>query len=114
MNLGISNYQDTNKVILDLKIALENKCGEKLDMDKFYDHSASITLRSSNFYFRVYFSFIQARIYEDFEVPIEKRLSNVLEGFNLEKGQKYELASRSRGKVPTTEIPTEYYIEQKS
>lgn len=103
-------YKNTEEVLEKLKSALESECGEKLEAEELYAHSRNITFRSDSFQFDVYFSFIQARVLEDFNQSIEQRLREVLSGVDLSSGGHYELTSRSRGDVPTTEIPIEYCI----
>lgn len=104
------NYNDTEEVLRDLKSVLESACGEKLEEEDLGPHSRSTIFRSENFQFDVYFSFLQARVPDDFEQPIENRLDEVLSGFDLGGRGRFELTSRSRDKINRTEIPIEYCI----
>lgn len=99
-------YEDTDRVLDDIKQHFEAKFHEKFSMTNSYDDKFAI-YESDGYCFDVMAAFIQARIYEDFTVPIEQRIDDVLKNVNIEKNAHYRFASQRVNKP----MPLEYCID---
>ncbi|WP_318465445.1 hypothetical protein [Photobacterium leiognathi] len=97
-------YKDVDTVIKNIKTYFDSRFGEKFTVRKDFRY---IDFTSHNYNFCVYAAFLQARIPDDHNVPIEERISKALEIVTIEKGAKYEFTT-----VYVNEpLPLKYVVE---
>lgn len=104
------HYSDTNQVLENIGSHLTKIFGEQFEMDRDGRYDRYATYHSDNYYFKVMCAFIQARVHEDFNEPIETRLDNVLKTIDIQPGGEYLLASKKVERSSSEEIPIEYSI----
>ena len=101
-------YSNTKAVLEDIADYLKDKYAESFAMDKEGADMHYATYDSENYSFKVSMSFIQARVKEDFDTPIQQRLESVLERQDIEMGKKYMLSCKSVDRSLPEGIPLEY------
>ncbi|MGI2146918.1 hypothetical protein [Shewanella frigidimarina] len=97
-------YKDINKVLENIHAHFEMLFSEEFEVDRRFRYVGFI---SENYNFRVRASFIQARIAEDFEVPIQQRIDEVLKTISIEKGAIYNFSTE----FVDEPLPTKYCVE---
>lgn len=97
-------YKDTNKVLENIKNYFGKISDESFEV---YLEHRYVDFISENYQFRVYATFIQARVEADFEVPIEKRLEQALSGLELNSGVLYDFTTKFVDKP----LSSEYCVE---
>ncbi|MCR9886911.1 hypothetical protein NB554_24095 [Vibrio alginolyticus] len=97
-------YKDINKVLENIRAHFEVSFSEKFGVDRQFRY---VDFISENYKFRVRAAFIQARIAEDFEVPIQQRIDEVLKAVSIEKGVIYNFST----KFVDEPLPTKYCVE---
>ncbi|WP_444915022.1 hypothetical protein [Microbulbifer sp. TRSA007] len=107
-------YSDTNQVLSNIASYLSERYGEDFKMDRDGKHDRYATYQSKNYFFKVMTAFIQARVNEDFNQPINERLDSVLSGIKIQPREEYLLTSRLVERSSPHEIPVEYCISLQS
>jgi len=97
-------YKDINKVLENIHAHFEMSFSEKFEVVRQFRY---VDFISENYNFRVRAAFIQARIAEDFEVPIQQRIDEVLKTVSIEKGAVYNFST----KFVDEPLPTKYCVE---
>jgi hypothetical protein len=97
-------YKDINKVLENIRAHFEMSFSEKFEVDRQFRY---VDFISENYSFRVRAAFIQARIAEDFEVPIQQRIDEALKTVSIEKGAVYNFST----KFVDEPLPTKYCVE---
>ncbi|WP_133407311.1 hypothetical protein [Parashewanella tropica] len=97
-------YKDINKVLENIGAHFEVSFSEKFQVDRQFRY---VDFISESYSFRVRAAFIQARIAEDFEVPIQQRIEEVLKTVCIEKGAMYDFST----KFVDEPLPTKYCVE---
>ncbi|POB17836.1 hypothetical protein CRN36_11725 [Vibrio vulnificus] len=97
-------YKDINKVLENIGAHFEVSFLEKFQVDRQFRY---VDFISESYSFRVRAAFIQARIAEDFEVPIQQRIDEVLKTVCIEKGAMYDFST----KFVDEPLPTKYCVE---
>ncbi len=99
-------YDDINKVLEDIRVYFESLLGESFNLSRSYRDDFA-TYKSESYIFDVMASFIQARVKEDFNVPITERIDRTITSHEIKKNTHYRLISR----IINGEIPIEYFLE---
>ena len=97
-------YKDTNKVLINIKDHFRKIFDENFDMNIKHRY---VDFTSKSYLFRVHVNFIQARIKADFEVPIEKRIDDSLNGQKITPDKMYKFTTKFVEKP----LSSEYCIE---
>ena len=97
-------YKDVNNVLENIRAHFEMSFSEKFKVERQLRY---VDFISENYNFRVRAAFIQARIAEDFEVPIQQRIDEVLKTVSIEKGLVYNFST----KFVDDPLPTKYCVE---
>lgn len=97
-------YKDINQVLDNVRKHFELVFSEKFEVDRRFRYADFV---SESYSFRVHAAFIQARIAEDFDVPIQKRIDEALKSISIEKGAVYKFST----KFVDEPLPTKYCVE---
>ncbi len=103
-------YNDTNKVLENIKKHFESLFSEHFEMERC-SSDRLVTYKSDSYWFDVMAPFIQCRTKEDFAVSIEDRINTVLIDVTVKKNTHYRFITKSVNQHLPTDLPTEYSID---
>ncbi|ELV8719458.1 hypothetical protein ACT0JW_003376 [Vibrio cholerae] len=97
-------YKDFNQVLDNIRHHFELVFSEKFEVDRRFRY---VDFVSESYNFRVHAAFVQARVAEDFDVPIQQRIDEALKDISIEKGAVYKFTTKFVDEL----LPTKYCVE---